>query len=111
MWSDVDWTRNEIHVYRSKTDEGFEIPIYPQLQLSHYTHRSLRRMFVLRAIEQGVPFHVVASWQGHRDGGRLIATTYGHLRTEYADEMAKRMTTPTTNADNLIPFFKVGGAA
>ena len=62
-----------------------------RLKLPHYSHRSFRRMFITQAIERSIPFHVVASWQGHSDGGRLIATTYGHLRTEYADEMAKKM--------------------
>ena len=37
-----------------------------------FTHRSLRRMFITRAIEQGVDVKVIAEWQGHRDGGKLI---------------------------------------
>jgi len=42
------------------------------LKLGHYTHRSLRRMFIIRAIEKGIDVKVIAEWQGHRDGGKLL---------------------------------------
>jgi integrase len=45
---------------------------------------SLRRMFVTMAIERGVDVKVIASWQGHRDGGALILRTYSHVRPEHA---------------------------
>ena len=126
-WGDVDWPRGKIRVYRHKTDEGFVIPIYPQLRpmlerlrgdrkplpdekvfriesakkslaaacerlgLSHYSHRAFRRMFITRALEKGVDVQVIASWQGHRDGGKLILQTYSHVRQIHADEMAKRL--------------------
>ena len=126
-WGDVDWQRGKIRVYRHKTDEGFVIPIYPQLRpmlerlrgnrkplpdekvfqiesakkslaaackrlgLSHYSHRAFRRMFITRALEKGVDVQVIASWQGHRDGGKLILQTYSHVRQIHADEMAKRL--------------------
>lgn len=62
-----------------------------RLNYPHYSQRSLRRCFITRAVEQGIDFKVIASWQGHRDGGALIAKTYSHLRTEHADAMAQRM--------------------
>jgi len=62
-----------------------------RLGLPHYQHRSFRRMFITRAIENGIDFKTIASWQGHRDGGVLVARTYSHLRTEHADAMAVRM--------------------
>src|SRR5207253_4399725 len=34
-----------------------------------FNQRSLRRMFITRAIERGVDVKVIAQWQGHRDGG------------------------------------------
>ena len=40
-----------------------------RLELPIYTHRSLRRMFITRAIEKGVDVKVIAEWQGHTDGG------------------------------------------
>jgi hypothetical protein len=39
-----------------------------------------------------VDFKTIAGWLGHKDGGVLVATTYGHLRQEHSDAMAKRMT-------------------
>lgn len=62
-----------------------------RLGLTSYTQRSLRRCFITRAVEQGIDFKTIASWQGHRDGGALIAKTYSHLRTEHADAMAQRL--------------------
>ena len=50
-----------------------------------------RRCFITRAIEKGVDFKTIASWQGHRDGGVLIAKTYSHLRNEHSDNMAKKL--------------------
>jgi integrase len=43
-----------------------------RLGLPHFTHRSLRRMFITRAIELGVDVKTIAQWQGHKDGGLLI---------------------------------------
>lgn len=62
-----------------------------ELGLPVYQHRSFRRMFITRAIEKGIDFKTIAAWQGHRDGGVLVARTYSHLRTEHADAMAERI--------------------
>jgi integrase len=64
-----------------------------RLGLPHYTHRSFRRMFITRAIERGVDVKVIAEWQGHRDGGKLILSTYSHVRPEHSQRMAALMTT------------------
>lgn len=126
-WGDIDWLKGKITLYRHKTDQGFMIPIYPQLRpmlerlrgdrqlppdekvfkisdakkslsaacqrlgLPHYSHRALRRMFITRALEKGIDVQVIASWQGHRDGGKLILQTYSHVRQPHADQMAKLM--------------------
>ncbi|MBI5821351.1 MAG: site-specific integrase [Verrucomicrobia bacterium] len=58
----------------------------------HFTHHSLRHFFCSNAIEEGADFKVIASWVGHKDGGMLVAKTYGHLRDEHSTLMAKRMT-------------------
>lgn len=58
----------------------------------HYSHHSLRHYFVSNAIEAGVDFKTIAAWIGHKDGGLLVAKTYGHLRDTHSFEMAKRMT-------------------
>lgn len=60
--------------------------------LTRFTHHSLRHYFVSNAIEAGIDFKVIANWVGHKDGGLLVAKTYGHLRDAHSQEMAKRMT-------------------
>jgi len=60
-------------------------------RLPIFTHHSMRHYFVSNAVEAGVDFKVIASWVGHKDGGLLVAKTYGHLRDTHSFEMAKRM--------------------
>jgi integrase len=62
-----------------------------RLSFPSFTHRSLRRMFITRAIERGVDVKVIADWQGHRDGGKLILQTYSHVRPEHSNRMAQLM--------------------
>jgi integrase len=69
-----------------------------------FSQRSLRRMFITRAIERGVDVKVIAQWQGHRDGGKLILDTYSHVRAEHSDRMAALMN--TDEAKNVIPMPK-----
>jgi len=73
-----------------------------RLDLPRYTHRSLRRMFITRAIERGVDVKTLAEWQGHRDGGKLILQTYSHVRPEHSNRMAALMT--TEQPENVIPL-------
>src|SRR5438552_13646211 len=63
-----------------------------RLQLPPFSQRSLRRMFITRAIEKGVDVKVIAEWQGHRDGGQLILSTYSHVRPVHSQRMAQLMT-------------------
>ena len=60
-------------------------------KLPHFTHHCLRHYFVSNAIEKGVDFKTIAAWIGHKDGGLLVAKTYGHLRDTHSYEMAKLM--------------------
>jgi integrase len=57
-----------------------------------FSQRSLRRMFITRAIERGVDVKVIAEWQGHRDGGKLILDTYSHVNRAHSQRMAQLMT-------------------
>ncbi len=57
--------------------------------LPRFTHHSFRHFFVSNAIEAGVDFKTIAAWIGHKDGGILVAKTYGHLRQTHSQEMAK----------------------
>jgi len=84
-----------------------------RLQLPPFSPRSLRRCFITRCIELGIDFKTIAAWQGHKDGGVLIAKTYSHLRSEHSDNMAKRLVDPaspkadaaeTAKVEEIIPL-------
>src|SRR5262249_27380524 len=62
-----------------------------RLDFPAFSQRSLRRMFVTRAIERGVDVTVIASWQGHQDSGVLILKTYSHVQQPHAQRMAALM--------------------
>ncbi len=62
-----------------------------RLKLPAYSQRALRRMFITRCIELNVDVKVIAQWQGHQDGGKLILGTYSHVRNVHAEEMAKKL--------------------
>jgi len=57
-----------------------------------FSQRSLRRLFITRAIEKGVDVKVIAQWQGHKDGGKLILDTYSHVNPVHSQRMARLMT-------------------
>jgi integrase len=65
-----------------------------------FSQRSFRRLFITRAIERGVDVKVIAEWQGHKDGGKLILDTYSHVNRVHSQRMAQLMVDET--ADNLI---------
>ena len=60
-------------------------------ELPIFTHHHLRHFFCSNAIEAGVDFKAIAGWLGHKDGGLLVAKTYGHLRDEHSAAMAQKM--------------------
>jgi len=68
--------------------------------LPHFTHHHLRHFFCSNAIEAGIDFKAIAGWLGHKDGGLLVAMTYGHLRDEHSAAMARKMTFAVAG-DNL----------
>jgi len=49
-------------------------------------------MFITRAIEKGIDVKVIAEWQGHKDGGKLILDTYSYVNPIHSQRMAQRMT-------------------
>jgi len=67
--------------------------------LPHFSHHTLRHFFCSNAIEAGVDFKAIAAWLGHKDGGLLVAKTYGHLRDEHSAAMAQRMTFNMSGAE------------
>jgi len=62
-----------------------------EAKLPVFTHHTLRHFFVSNAIELNVDAKTIAAWVGHKDGGLLVAKTYGHLRDTHSREMAQRM--------------------
>ena len=60
--------------------------------LPSFSVHSLRHFFATNAIESDVNFKTLGDWLGHSDGGMLAAKTYGHLRREFSEEMALKMT-------------------
>ena len=63
-------------------------------------------MFITRAIERGVDVKVIAEWQGHQDGGKLILQTYSHVRPEHSNRMAQLMT--DEQPENVVPMTTAG---
>lgn len=69
-----------------------------RLGLPRFGHHTMRHFFCSNAIEAGCDFKVIAGWVGHKDGGVLVAMTYGHLRHEHSAVMAKRIVFDATDA-------------
>jgi hypothetical protein len=59
-------------------------------------------MFITRAIQKGVDVKVIAEWQGHRDGGKLILQTYSHVNPIHSNRMALLMS--DEQPPNVIPI-------
>ncbi len=76
-----------------------------RLGLAPFSQRSLRRMFITRAIEKGVDVKVIAQWQGHKDGGKLILDTYSHVNPAHSQRMAQLM---TDEPGNVVAFVTSG---
>jgi integrase len=59
--------------------------------MKRITHHDLRHLFATRCIESDVDVFTVSRWLGHKDGGALAMKTYGHLRDEHSQEMARKV--------------------
>ena len=75
--------------------------------LAQFSHRSFRRMFVTRCLEKGIDVQTVSLWQGHRDGGKLILSTYAHVRRPPSDRMAALLTDGEPENVVAIPAAKL----
>jgi integrase len=75
-----------------------------RLGLPNYSQRALRRMFIVRCIELGIDIKTISHWQGHRDGGQLILSTYSHVRPVHSQRMAKLLT--SDEPSNVVPMPK-----
>ena len=65
-----------------------------RLGLPIYEPRALRRLHISTCVEQLVPVEVIASNQGHKDGGRLVRQVYFTLRPLFAREQLAKLVEP-----------------
>jgi integrase len=47
-----------------------------RLEFPHYSQRNIRQVLIRRLWQSGLDHKLIAKWQGHRDGGKLILDTY-----------------------------------
>jgi len=64
-------------------------------------------MFITRCIEKGIDVKVIAKWQGHADGGKLILSTYSHVRAQHDERMAALLTDEQPANVVLMPRTKL----
>jgi integrase len=77
-----------------------------RLGFPRFTHRSLRRLFITRALQKGIDVQTIARWQGHRDNGQLILRTYAHVTDVHTQRMAQLLTTEVP--ENVIEMREQG---
>ncbi len=85
-----------------------------KLGIARFTHHTLRHLFCTRCLECGVHPKAIAQWVGHKDGGALILTRYGHARADYAAEMSQkvRFSAPSpTQPSNVVAMPQAAATA
>jgi Site-specific recombinase XerD len=76
--------------------------------IATFTARSFRRLFITRCLERGIDVQTVSRWQGHKDGGKLILSTYAHINRPHADRMATLLT--DGEPENVVPIITAAKA-
>jgi integrase len=61
------------------------------LEQRHWVPHELRHHFASRCVMAGIDFKTIAEWLGHRDGGILVATVYGHLASGHGKIQAVKL--------------------
>jgi integrase len=82
---------NGDHIFRVHNAKKALAGACRRLGLQAFSQRSLRRMFITRAIERGADVKVISQWQGHKDGGKLILDTYSHVNPVHSQRVAQLM--------------------
>ena len=59
--------------------------------LGDVTNHDCRHSFISYCVMSGIDFMTIARWVGHKDGGVLIGSTYGHLSNDHAKKQAQRV--------------------
>lgn len=78
-------------VFKIKDVRGALNGATERLGMPHVRIHDLRHAFSTYAVERGVDVPTVASWLGHKDGGKLLLKTYNHLRDAHSKESAKKL--------------------
>jgi integrase len=99
---------NGDHIFKVRDAKKALAGACRRLGLPPFSQRLLRRMFITRAIEKGVDVKVIAEWQGHRDGGKLILDTYSHVNRVHSQRLAELMT--AEDPENVVRFATNGTA-
>lgn len=58
-------------------------------QSPHLGFHDFRRFFITKCLNSGVEANIIATWVGHKDGGRLVRETYTKYDQSVGREMAK----------------------
>jgi integrase len=71
-------------------------------KLPPFRHHDCRHFYCSNCIEAGVDFATIAQWLRHKDGGKLAAGTYGHLRADHTDEQAAKVTFSVVRPEPML---------
>lgn len=73
---------------------------------AYWSPHDLRHHFASRCIMAGIDFKQTALWLGHRDGGVLVATVYGHLAESHGKAQALKLlaTKLLSSEERMIPL-------
>jgi integrase len=93
---------NGDHIFKVRNAKKALAGACRRLGYPSFSQRSLRRMFITRAIELGVDVKTIAEWQGHKDGGKLILDTYSHVNPVHSQRMARLLT--ESLPENIVPI-------
>ena len=66
----------EMRVFKIKDAKKALDGACTKLDLSHFSQRNIRAVLIQRLWQAGVDVKLIAKWQGHQDGGKLILDTY-----------------------------------
>ena len=66
----------EIRVFKIKDGKKALDAACTKLGLSDFSQRNIRQVLIRRLWQAGVDLKLIAKWQGHQDGGKLILDTY-----------------------------------
>ena len=76
-----------------------------RLGLPHFSQRNFRQVLIRQLWQSGVDRKLIAEWQGHRDGGKLIMDTYtevfGDNDASYREEQLKKLV-PAKQSANVF---------